>query len=89
MTKRTHPSGAPWRNFYGRTKGKTLRKSQEIYLDEDLAKLSPGPVDWDINPDRQPLDLKDVFDGRDVWLEIGFGGGEHIDRKSTRLNSSH
>ena len=78
MTKRTHPSGAPWRNFYGRIKGKTLRKSQEIYLDEDLAKLSPGPVDWDINPDRQPLDLKDVFDGRDVWLEIGFGGGEHM-----------
>ena len=78
MTKRTHPSGAPWRNFYGRTKGKTLRKSQEIYLDEDLAKLSPGPVDWDINPDRQPLDLKDGFDGRDVWLEIGFGGGEHM-----------
>ncbi|MEL6121513.1 MAG: tRNA (guanine(46)-N(7))-methyltransferase TrmB [Pseudomonadota bacterium] len=78
MTKRTHPSGAPWRNFYGRTKGKTLRKSQEIYLDEDLATLSPGPVDWDINPDRQPLDLKDGFDGRDVWLEIGFGGGEHM-----------
>ncbi|MEO0749983.1 MAG: tRNA (guanine(46)-N(7))-methyltransferase TrmB [Pseudomonadota bacterium] len=78
MTKRTHPSGAPWRNFYGRTKGKTLRKSQEIYLDEDLAKLSPGPVDWDINPDRQPLHLKDIFDGRDVWLEIGFGGGEHM-----------
>ena len=78
MTKRTHPSGAPWRNRYGRTKGKTLRKSQEVYLDEDLAKLSPGPVDWDVNPDRQPLDLKDVFDDRDVWLEIGFGGGEHM-----------
>ena len=30
-----HPSGAPWRNFYGRFKGKGLRKSQEAYLDED------------------------------------------------------
>lgn len=74
----THPSGAPWRNFYGRFKGKGLRKSQERYLDEDLAKLSPGPVDWDANPDRAPLDLDALFGGREVWLEIGFGGGEHL-----------
>ncbi|EAR50297.1 tRNA (guanine-N(7)-)-methyltransferase [Oceanicola granulosus HTCC2516] len=73
-----HKSGAPWRNFYGRTKGKGLRKSQEAYLDEDLAKLSPGPVGWDVNPDRAPLDLGALFGGRDTWLEIGFGGGEHM-----------
>ncbi|MEM7596056.1 MAG: tRNA (guanine(46)-N(7))-methyltransferase TrmB [Pseudomonadota bacterium] len=78
MTKKSHPSGAPWRNFYGRTKGKTLRPSQETYLAEDLHRLAPGPVDWDINPDREPLDLERLFDGRDVWLEIGFGGGEHM-----------
>ncbi|MEO0370940.1 MAG: tRNA (guanine(46)-N(7))-methyltransferase TrmB [Pseudomonadota bacterium] len=82
MTRKTtgpsHPSGAPWRNFYGRTKGKTLRKSQETYLDEDLAALSPGRVDWDLNPDRIPLDPEALFPGRDVWLEIGFGGGEHM-----------
>ncbi|MCH2165178.1 MAG: tRNA (guanosine(46)-N7)-methyltransferase TrmB [Marinovum sp.] len=73
-----HPSGAPWRNFYGRFKGKTLRASQERYLDEDLAKLSPGPVNWDDNPDRTPLELGALFGKRDVWLEIGFGGGEHL-----------
>ncbi len=78
MTKTNHPSGAPWRNFYGRFKGKGLRDSQKTYLDEDLARLSPGPVDWDVNPDRSPLDTAALFDGRPVWLEVGFGGGEHL-----------
>ncbi|MCC1494363.1 tRNA (guanosine(46)-N(7))-methyltransferase TrmB [Cognatishimia sp. F0-27] len=72
-----HPK-APWRNFYGRVKGKTLRPSQEAYLAQDLETLSPGPVDWDVNPDRVPLDLAARFGGRPVWLEIGFGGGEHL-----------
>lgn len=84
MTK-THHSGAPWRNFYGRRKGKHLRDSQEAYLREDLDALSPGPVDWDANPDRAPLDLTSLFGGRDVWLEIGFGGGEHMVHQA-RLN---
>ncbi|NIZ10224.1 tRNA (guanosine(46)-N7)-methyltransferase TrmB [Pseudooceanicola sp. HF7] len=78
MTRDTHPSGAPWRNFYGRFKGKGLRKSQEAFLDEDLAALSPGAVGWEENPDREPLDLKARFGDRPVWLEIGFGGGEHL-----------
>lgn len=78
MTQDKHPSGAPWRNFYGRFKGKSLRPSQQAYLDEDLARLSPGPVDWDVNPERQNIDLSALFGDRDVWLEIGFGGGEHM-----------
>lgn len=78
MIRDRHPSGAPWRNFYGRFKGKALRQSQERLLDEDLDGLSPGPVGWDENPERQELDLGAVFGGRDVWLEIGFGGGEHL-----------
>ena len=78
MTRDIHPTGAPWRNFYGRLKGKGLRKSQQDYLDSDLAALSPGPVDWEANPDRTPLDLKALFGDRPVWLEVGFGGGEHL-----------
>ncbi len=78
MTDRKHPSGAPWRNFYGRFKGKTLRDTQKTWLDEDLDALSPGPVSWEDNPARQPLDLAALFGDRDVWLEIGFGGGEHM-----------
>ena len=78
MTDNKHPSGAPWRNFYGRFKGKGLRDSQQVYLDQDLAALSPGAVDWDVNPDRDPIDLKSLFENKEVWLEIGFGGGEHM-----------
>lgn len=78
MTNDKHPSGAPWRNFYGRFKGKTIRASQKDYLENDLAPLSPGPVSWEENPDRLPLDLAAVFGGKDIWLEIGFGGGEHL-----------
>lgn len=78
MSNDSHPSGAPWRNFYGRRKGKTLRESQKEHLDQDLAALSPGPVDWDVNPKREPLDLARRFGGKPIWLEIGFGGGEHL-----------
>lgn len=72
MTERPH------RNFYGRLKGKTLKDSQKTYLAEDLAALSLGQVSWEENPDRKPLNLGALFDGKPVWLEIGFGGGEHL-----------
>ncbi len=78
MTDDRHPTGAPWRNFYGRFKGKHLRPSQQGYLDQDLAGLSPGAIDWNANPDRTPLDLAALFGPRPVWLEVGFGGGEHM-----------
>lgn len=72
MTERPH------RNFYGRTKGKTLKSSHVGYLEDDLGALSPGDVDWESNPDRTPLDLEKLFSGKEIWLEIGFGGGEHM-----------
>jgi tRNA (guanine-N7-)-methyltransferase len=78
MKKDKHPSGAPWRNFYGRFRGKTIRPNQQDYLDNDLAALSPGSVGWDVNPARDPLDLAALFGGKSVWLEIGFGAGEHM-----------
>jgi tRNA (guanine-N7-)-methyltransferase len=73
----THPT-RPHRNFYGRLKGQGLRDSQKTYIEEDLEALSPGPVGWAENPERTPLDLTARFDGKPVWLEIGFGGGEHL-----------
>ena len=72
------PAGRGWRNFYGRRHGKTLNKAQKDYLREDLARLSPGPVDWEVIPDRVPLEMQARFGGRPVWLEVGFGGGEHL-----------
>ena len=74
MTQPTRPR----RNFYGRLKGKSLKKSQQGYIEQDLDGLSPGLVSWEDNPERTPLDLKGLFDSKPVWLEIGFGGGEHL-----------
>jgi len=80
MTKREkHVSGAPRRNFYGRIKGKSLQKSQERYMTEDLESLKPKNVTWADNPDRNLIEPSKWFgDNRDIWLEIGFGGGEHL-----------
>ena len=79
----THPSGAPWRNFYGRFHGKTLRPAQKDYLRDLDARAVPG-VDWDENPRRAPIDPAALFDGREVWLEIGFGSGEHLVHQALR-----
>lgn len=78
MTDKKHSSGAPWRNFYGRFRGKTIRPAQNDYLENDLAGLSPGQIDWDVNPDRHPINVEDYFGKHEIWLEIGFGGGEHL-----------
>lgn len=78
-----HQSGAPWRNFYGRLHGKGLRPAQKAYM-EDLGPLSPGPVGWEDNPKRTPLDIQALFEGRPVWLEIGFGSGEHLVHQASR-----
>ncbi len=68
-----------WRNFYGRRKGKALRPSQQEYLRDDLAAVTLSDVDWESNPARDPLDLGAVFPrAEQLWLEIGFGGGEHV-----------
>lgn len=75
--ERKSPSGAPWRNFYGRIRGKSLRDSQKAYL-RDLEEIGLDGVDWDENPDRAVLDLDALFGKRPIWLEVGFGGGEHM-----------
>ena len=77
------PSGAPWRNFYGRLKGKSLRDSQKSYM-KDLAEIGLAGVGWDENPDRNALDLTALFEQRPIWLEIGFGGGEHLVHQAVR-----
>lgn len=79
-----HPSGAPWRNFYGRFKGKTLRPEQERRLEQDLPRLAVPDVGWDENPDRNLIDPAALFGGKDVWLEVGFGSGEHMVHQAGR-----
>lgn len=71
--------GAPWRNFYGRRHGKKLRDAQADLIENRLVRLAPPGVSWSDNPDRLPIDLAELFpDAEEVWLEIGFGGGEHL-----------
>jgi len=73
------PPDAGRRNFYGRRHGKTLRPSQKGYLSDDLQALVPRGVSLDQNPERRQIDPVAIFgDRRDLWLDIGFGGGEHM-----------
>ncbi|ABS65222.1 tRNA (guanine-N(7)-)-methyltransferase [Parvibaculum lavamentivorans DS-1] len=60
------------RHVYGRTKGKSLR-SRQAHLMETLGKrVSISLADSTIDPAR-------LFEcASEVWLEIGFGGGEHL-----------
>ena len=84
MSKDTHPSGAPLRNFYGRRHGKTMNDVLHAYLAEDLSALSPGPVSWEENPDRAPLDISARYGTKPIWLEVGFGSGEHLAHQAKR-----
>jgi tRNA (guanine-N7-)-methyltransferase len=80
----------PRRNFYGRRHGKTLRQSQKGYLSEDLGSLRPRGITLADNPDRKIIDPATIFGdppldrARPVWLEVGFGGGEHMVHMAAR-----
>jgi tRNA (guanine-N7-)-methyltransferase len=62
---------APPRRLYGRSRGKALRAGQERLLAEALPRFSIAP---------QALAAGQAFSSppREVWLEIGFGAGEHL-----------
>jgi tRNA (guanine-N7-)-methyltransferase len=62
------------RTLYGRRRGKKLRAGQEALLDTLLPKLLIKTP-----PEPQKLDLAGLFGGgREIWLEVGFGAGEHL-----------
>ena len=62
------------RLIYGRRKGHRLRPGRQRLLDQVLPKLQVNL------PERGPLDLARLFahSPERIWLEIGFGGGEHL-----------
>ncbi|RZK91802.1 MAG: tRNA (guanosine(46)-N7)-methyltransferase TrmB [Methylobacterium sp.] len=73
-----HEADEPERAFFGRRKGKRLRGLQE----RRLAELLPA-LRVDLPADDGPLDPRTLFPTlggapEAVWLEIGFGGGEHL-----------
>ena len=73
-----HKNGAEWRNFYGRFKGKSLSATQSEALITEFENYSLENISWEENPQRNKIKLFEIFDAKPVWLEIGFGGGEHL-----------
>ena len=59
--------------FYGRRKGKPLKAGRERLLDTLLPKIR-------VDAPTTTLDPRTLFaaNPREVWLEIGFGSGEHL-----------
>jgi tRNA (guanine-N7-)-methyltransferase len=63
----------PREQFYGRRRGRPLRLGQRERRTTLLPRLSF------VLPDSGGLDPSSLFAlPREVWLEIGFGGGEHL-----------
>jgi tRNA (guanine-N7-)-methyltransferase len=73
-----HKSETHFRNFYGRFKGKRLSTAQLDSLLTEFKKYSLKNISWEENPQRNKISLSEIFDEKSVWLEIGFGGGEHL-----------
>jgi len=62
-------------NFYGRRKGRKLLQGRQAQIQERLPRvLIP------ICPGEEQLDPMSLFypPVKDVWMEIGFGAGEHL-----------
>jgi tRNA (guanine-N7-)-methyltransferase len=79
MARRATGGARPRREFYGRRSGKTLRPNQKRLMAELLPRVALAGVDVEANPERRVLPAGRVGPaGRPVWLEIGFGGGEHL-----------
>jgi tRNA (guanine-N7-)-methyltransferase len=69
------PEPAARRVLYGRRKGRPLRAGQKALLDTLLPRIG---IDGDAL--CAPFDPRPLFGPRvsEVWLEIGFGAGEHL-----------
>ena len=74
----SHKSETHFRNFYGRFKGKRLSTAQLDSLLTEFKKYSLKNISWEENPQRNKIKLSEIFDEKPIWLEIGFGGGEHL-----------
>ena len=62
------------RRLYGRRRGRPLRRGRAALLDSLLPEIGIAL------PEHGALDPATLFDPepQEVWLEIGFGGGEHL-----------
>ena len=86
MARPAVETGRPLRNFYGRRVGKSLKPSRKRLVVERLhSYLLPG-LESDRPQKPQIIDLERCFEpGHPIWLEIGFGAGEHLARLAAKL----
>lgn len=65
----------PQRRLYGRRRGRPLRTGQRALFETLLPQLR-----FALPADGAAFDPRRLFaaDTREIWLEIGFGGGEHL-----------
>ena len=70
----TGASGHDGPQWYGRRRGHKLRPNRQTLIDNLLPDLRIEP------PESGALDLEAAFSNpvREIWLEVGFGGGEHL-----------
>src|SRR5215469_11836332 len=75
--KDTHPNRE---QFYGRRRGRPLRVGQRERQTTLLPRMSFAL------PRAGGIDLSNLFSSppREIWLEIGFGGGEHLAEQAER-----
>ena len=67
------------RKFYGRRHGKRLKPLAQALIETRLPLLRVPGAAREGEPGRGPVDPAALYpDGRPLWLEIGFGGGEHL-----------
>ncbi|MFO1080391.1 MAG: tRNA (guanosine(46)-N7)-methyltransferase TrmB [Reyranellaceae bacterium] len=71
------------RTLHGRRRGKKLRAGQQSLLETLLPQLALA-----VPPEGRTLDLAQAFGGTvppgGVWLEVGFGAGEHLVWQATQ-----
>jgi len=71
----TDPTDHPLIHSYGRRRGRRLRRGRTTLVDDLLPRLAvPLPAD------SAELELQSLFPRpmTEIWLEIGFGAGEHL-----------
>ena len=75
MTGNREPPNHPVRPFYGRRKGHRLRPHRRALLDSYLPRIGIN-----LPAAGSCLDPVALFEHgpHDIWLEIGFGSGEHL-----------
>ena len=66
---------------FGRRQGHRLRPQRQALMRDLLPQIG-----IDLTPDGDPIQPRDLFaDGtKEVWLEIGFGAGEHLAWQAAR-----